>query len=383
MSCKTLPLILCCVLLGAASLFAAETVEIYADFSPGEFGRAKERDEVKQIPLSGFGAARTLAAPGPDGILTAVVLDYRVVDALTAFLTDYHERRLGSAWFWLEEAGGRKIFHYYDDSGGLKFSFSAEKPNAEIIAMIEAFYRRDPRNKRDVADHYRKNYVIRVHSAENIIDPWINSINFEEALTIAALIGDTTQELWGIRDGAGLLRNLPVLIAAKAALSLYQYRPIEKNEAEYLTFIRRVRDMSGSFVRNLHFTAMNEFETKPYYDFQLPEEFVVRGHGKAEDLVLFYADVLLRMGFQIRLLAVARDAETPMLVTLFREEGQGNWSALTERDIFTDAASHWRRVPGVIQSGETIWFHELDYERIFREKKIYEVPPGAWEKSTP
>jgi hypothetical protein len=381
MSSKTLPLILCCALFGAAFLHAAETVEIYADFNTGEFGRSAERREVKRIPLDGFGASRTLAAPDPDGILTAVVLDYRVIDALGAFLTDYHERRIGSAWFWLQEAGGRKIFHYYDDAAGLKFSFSAEKPNAEMIAMIEAFYRRDPRNRRDVVNHYRKNYVIRIHSAENFIDPWLNSIDFEEALAIAALIGDTTQELWGVRDGVGLLRNLPVLIAAKAALSLYQYRPVETNEAEYLTFIRRVRDMSGSFARNLRFTAMNEFETKFFYDFQLPEEFIVRGHGKPEDRTLLYTDVLVRMGFQVRLLAVARYAESPALVTLFREEERGNWSALTERDIFTDVAADWRRVPGVILSGEDIWYHEMDYERIFRERKVYDVPAGSWLKS--
>jgi hypothetical protein len=308
------------------------------------------------------------------------VLDARVVDALTAFLTDYHERRLGSAWMWLEKASGRKIFHYYDDSRGLAFSFSAEKPSAAMLSFIENFYRRDPRNKQEVAEHYRKNYVIRVHSAENIIDPWLNSIDFEEALGIATLVGDASQELWGIRDGKGLLRELPALIAAKAAISLYQYRPIEKNETEYLSFIRRVRDREGSFARNLHAAAMNEFDTGLFYDFQLPEEFVVRGHGKPEDLVLLYTDVLVRMGREARLLAVAVDAESQNLMVVFRESEKEDWSALTEKDIFLHVAADWKKIPALLMPGANVWFHEMDYPRIFRERKVYAVPAGSWRR---
>ncbi|MDR3199916.1 MAG: hypothetical protein LBT68_00530 [Spirochaetales bacterium] len=374
-------LTLCLAFSCAAFLSAAETVEIYTDFRAGKFGQAEERLAVKEISVNGFTSARTLAAPDPDGILTAVVLDARVVGALTSFLTDYHERRAGSAWLWLEDAGGRKIFHYYDDSQGLSFSFSAEKPDAAMLSFIEAFYRRDLSNKKDVAAHYKNNYVIRIHSAENFIDPWINSINFEEALVIATLIGDTTQELWGIRDGKGLLRNLPDLIAAKADISLQQYRPIETNEIEYLTFIRRVRDREGGFARNLRFMAMNEFDARPFYDFQLPEEFVVRGHGKPEDRVLLYTDILARMGYQTRLLAVAQDSESQNLVVVFREGERGNWSALTEKDIFPDAAADWKKIPAVIMPGENVWFHEMDFPRIFLERKVYDVPAGSWLKS--
>ena len=113
---------------------AADTVEIYADFRPAKFGQAEERAEVKV--RGGFDAAKTLSVPDPDGVLTAVVLDARVVDALTSYLTDYHERRIGPAWMWLQEAAGRRIFHYYDDSRGLAFSFSAERPNAAIISLV-------------------------------------------------------------------------------------------------------------------------------------------------------------------------------------------------------------------------------------------------------
>ncbi|MDR1932316.1 MAG: hypothetical protein LBQ57_05755 [Spirochaetales bacterium] len=381
MTCKRLLLIVLCNLLCAVALCAAETVKIYVDFRSGKFGQAGERAAVKEVPVSAFATARTLAAPDPDGILTAVVLDARVVEALTVFLTDYHERRAGSAWLWLEEAGGRKIFHYYEDSRGLAFSFSAEKPGPGVISLIDDFYRRDPANRKDVAAHYKKNYVIRVHSAENISEPWINSIDFEEALVIATLIGDTNQELWGIHDGAGLLRNLPSLVAAKAALSLYQYRPIEKNETEYLTFIRRVRDREGGFARNLRFAVMNEFDTRPFYDFQLPEEFVLSGNGKPEDRVLLYTDVLVRMGFEARLLAVARDAESQSLVVVFREGERGNWSALTEQDIFPNAAADWKKIPSVIMPGENVWYHEMDYQRVFRERKVYDVPAGSWIKS--
>jgi hypothetical protein len=367
-------------LLCAAAVFSAETVEIYTDFKAGKFGQSEERAGVRRFALADFSASKTLATPDPDGILTAVVLDAKVVDALTAFLTDFHERRIGSAWMWLEKTGGRNVFHYYDDSRGLAFSFSAERPGQAMISFIENFYRRDSANKRDVAGHYRKNYVIRIHAAENVIDPWINSIDFQEALLMATLVGDTWQELWGIHDGAGLLRDIPAFVDAKTALSLYQYRPVEKNEGEYLNFIRRVRDREGSFARNLRLTALSDFDTGMFYDFQLPEEFGVRGHGKPDELVLLYTDVLVRMGYEVKLLAVAGDSESQSLMVVFRETGRGNWSALTATDIFAYIAADWKRLPAVVISGENVWYHEMDYQRIFRERAVYNVPAGSWRR---
>lgn len=364
----------------AAAVFPVEDVEIYTDFRSGKFGQARERAGVKKFPLGGFSASRTLATPEPGGILTAVVLDATVVDALSVFLRDYYERRIGPAWMWQEKAAGGEIFHYYDDSLGLSFSFSVEKPGPQIISLIENFYRRDPVNRRAVAEHYRKNYVIRIHSAENIIDPWINTIDFQEALVIATLIGDTAQELWGIRDGAGFLRDIPAFVEAKTALSLYQYRQIEKNETEYLNFIRRVRDREGSFARNLYSAARNDFDTGMFYDFQLPEEFVVSGRGRDDDLVLLYTDVLARIGYEVKLLAVARDSESRNLVAVFRENGRADWSALTAQNIFTHIAADWKRVPAIVMSGENVWYHEMDYPRIFREHGVYEVPAGSWRK---
>jgi hypothetical protein len=366
----------------AAKALPAEAVEIYTDFRIGKYGQAAERAGILKFAMSDFSDSRTLATPDPDGILTALVLDAKVVDALTVFLTGYRERRINAVWMWIESSGGRKIFHYYNDARGLSFSFSVEKPGPEMISLIENFYRHDAANRREVAEHYRKNYVIRVHSAENVIEPWINTIDFREALLVATLAGDIDQELWGIRDGKGLLRELPAFIAAKSAISLYQYRPVEKNETEYLTFIRRVRDREGSFARNLRSAVLDDFDTGLFYEFQLPEEFVVRGHGKPDELVLLYTDVLVRMGYEVKLLAVARDSESQSLIAVFRESEKGNWSALTASDIFAYAAADWKKIPALVTSGEAVWYHEMDYLRIFRERKIYDVPAGSWQKSS-
>jgi hypothetical protein len=364
----------------AAAVFPWEAVEIYTDYKVGKFGQAEERAGVRKFSPGVFSASRTLATPDPGGIITAVLLDARVVDALNAFLTDYHERRVGSAWMWLEKTAAGNVFHYYDDSLGLSFSFSAERPGPQMVSFIENFYRSDPASRRGVVAHYKKNYLIRIHSAENIIDPWLNIIDFQEALLIATLIGDTRQELWGIHDGAGLLRDMPAVLEAKTAISLYQYRPIETNETAYLNFIRRVKEREGSFARNLRLASLSDFDTGLFYGFQLPEEFVARGHGTPDDLVLLYTDVLVRMGYEVKLLAVAQDSESRSLIAVFREKGRGNWSALTAEDIFAHTAADWKKLPAAIMPGENVWHHEMDYQRIFRERRVYDVPPGSWQK---
>lgn len=367
--------------LSAVPLAGIDSVEIYSDFNPREYGRSPRKADVKKISFEEFGVARTIAASDPDGILTAVVLDSRVVESLGNFLEGYHERRLGGAWYWMEEAAGRKIFHYYDDAAGLRFSFSAEKPGREITSVITGFYAGDPETRDIVLDHYRKNYVLRIHSAENINNPWINSITFEEALVAATLAGDRAQPLWGMRDGAGLLQDIPGLVAVKMALPLYHYRPIEKNEGEYMSFIRRINNMSGDFARNLHTTVIAEFGMESSQGFQLPEEYVARRAGSGTDAAFLYYDVLVRMGFHARAVAVARGSESPEPVVLFRHGERGNWGALSRTGFYPEVAADWTRVPALILDGKA-WYQEIDVSGLFRERRL-EYSADAWRPSEP
>ncbi len=349
-------------------LASREVVEIYADADPREFGRAPRREGILAFPFSEFSAVKTLAVPDPDGFLTAVLIDPRIVRSLETFLTGYRERRLAEAWLWLSPAAGRKIFHYYDDAAGLRFSFSAEEPGPEILAVVNRFYAGDRKTGDLVRRAYRENFVLRIHSAENLIEPWKDSLSFPEAMVVAGLIGNTDQPLWGIRDGKGLLRDLPEKIETKTALSLYHYRPIEKNEAAYLAFVRRVRSMEGSFPRNLHHLIAKGFRVDPDGAALLPEETVSRKTARGADLVLLAYDVLVRMGYQARVVSLGGDPDPPSLITLFREGERGDWGALTERDFFPDLAADWTRAPD-LAAGKSISWRELDPDVTFRSRK--------------
>ncbi len=365
---KILVLAAVSALLSASLLSAADAVEIYADPDPREFGRAPRRETVISFPFSEFGAVKTLAAGDPDGFPTAVLIDPRIVRSLEKFLTGYRERRLGGAWYWLDRTAGRNVFHYYDDEAGLRFSFSAEKPGPAVLAVVDRFYRGDPKTGGLVRRAYEENFVVRIHSAENLIEPWTDRLTFPEAMLAAGLVGNAEQPLWGIRDGKGMLRDLPAKIEAKTALSLYQYRPIEKNEEEYLAFIRRVRSREGGFAKNLHQLAAGAFTADPNLDFRLPEEIVTRGSARASDLVLLRYDILVRMGFQARVVSAGGDGREPPLMTLFREGEKGNWSAVTDRAFHDEVAADWTRVPAVIAGAGVSW-RELDPDATFRERK--------------
>ena len=357
-------------LIAAASVLAEDKVEIYSDYSVQEFGRAPKRVSVLSVPLREFSATRTNAVSDPDGVLTAVVLDAKVVDALYRFLDGFHERWLDPAWFWIDDAAlGRRIINYYDNGSGLRFSFSAEKPGKEMLRLIDAFYARDAKNRLEVRKSYEDNYVLRIHSAENIRDPWKDEISFEEVLLTASLIGDRDQPLWGVRDGFGLLKDFPARIQEKLHLRLDNYRPITDHEDSYLAFIGKINAMTGDFPRNLRYEAMSRIETNSSYEFQLPENLLERGKGHGRDLVLLYYDVLTRKGFQVKVLAVkGKDKEEPEYFALYRPGTKGNWGVLTAKDLFSDQGEEWKRIPEALAGPDAV-FAELEPRAIFAAKK--------------
>jgi hypothetical protein len=356
-------------------------IEIYSDFSPREFGRAPGRAAVKTYSIGDFSTTKTLQAGDPDGITTAVVISRRVVDSLNLFLEGFHERWLEPAWYWIEERPAGKIFHYYDNAAGIRFSFSAVKPGPEIFSVIDRFYRADPQTGNAVRRHYRENYVLRIHSAENFIEPWKDEISYEEALVLASYLGDRDQPLWGIRNGYGLLAGLPARIQEKVDLRLSNYRPVATNEDAYISFIRRIKRMEGDLTRNLHFEVMSKLEANSAYEFQLPEELVVRGKGQGRDLVLLYYDVLTRFGYQARFFAVKHKLDdAPGFILVFRGGPRGNWSVLTERDHFPDLTADWKAAPSIAANREVL-YAEIDPKPVFMSRKIELPPPRDWRLS--
>ena len=170
-----------------------DPISIYADFGDAMYGRSPYRLLLYTIDFSGFQTYETLPLPHETGWLTAITLSKEIVDKLKA-------GQLPLSNYISQEANKFMI-----DYKGFKMTFSVEKVSEPIINMINKLYTRLPETAKEVLQYYDNNYVIRVYSAENILDPKEQEITYNEALISAATIGDSRQLLWGIHDGYNLL----------------------------------------------------------------------------------------------------------------------------------------------------------------------------------
>ncbi|MDC7240316.1 MAG: hypothetical protein PQJ50_08145 [Spirochaetales bacterium] len=173
-------------------------VSIYDDFDDGSFGRSEYRSVLRSVKLSAFGRTKTHPVASPAWELTS---------HLTAVvLTAEREEEIRSGVYDSVISSDGEIYTY--SSGGLEFSFSLEKPGAEIRALLESYYKDEYTSWLEpVWEHYSSSYIIRIHSAENIFEPWREFIQYREALLMATILGDRDQWLWGIHDGLDILHH--------------------------------------------------------------------------------------------------------------------------------------------------------------------------------
>ncbi len=193
-----------CLLYVFFSSFAlsAETrmVSIYDDFDDGAYGRSEYRSVFRTVKLSAFSRSATVSADKDvsregKGLLTALVLSAETAGKL--------ER---GAYAEVSPASEEGIYRY--SKGGLEFSFSLEKPGSPVLQLLKDYYRGEYISwLESVTRRYEENYIIRIHSAENIFDPWTERIDYNEALLMATLLGDREQWLWGIHDGLDILNS--------------------------------------------------------------------------------------------------------------------------------------------------------------------------------
>ncbi|GAB4368270.1 MAG: hypothetical protein Kow009_05060 [Spirochaetales bacterium] len=377
------------LLLGLAFLMAEplilwsveeDRVLIYADASPRDFGKSWKRHGVRAVSFTQFSSARTLSTADPDGVLTVVLVDARVKRALDTFLDGFLERWVDPAWIWSEPRRNRTVYTYFDPALRLQFSFSLEKPDDRLLSLIDRTYANDPATRRNVRRLYQENYVVRIHAAENVFEPWLETITFEEVLLAATLIGNTFQPLWGVHDGCGLLEAFPDRVEAETSLSLVDYRPVRAHRSEYLSFILRVHRLAGRFPRNLWSEVNRIVERGEGNGLQLPEELIFRKKGRDVEKNLLYYDVLTRMGYETRLLAVRSSVGTdPFLMVLYREGGRGNWGALWADREEANVSADWKQVPSILLGGEPL-YEPVDALGIFQKKRIDWPEESHWKE---
>ncbi len=194
------------ILLTSIHLYSEEKpfVQIYKTHDNGLYGRSEDRDMVLAIKKSIFKRHKTLQAHSNFNFLTAVVLDTKIVNELERRFKSSNYSQIG----FVKITKNENIYTVEDDNLLLAFSFSYEKPGNKVIDIINSHYPRTSKYRKIVSDHYRDNYVIRIHSSENIILPEAQEITYDEALIMATIIGDTDQWLWGVHDGSNYLEDL-------------------------------------------------------------------------------------------------------------------------------------------------------------------------------
>ncbi len=185
------------------NIFADQIVNIWADNSPLHLGVSKERVWLKSYFLSNFNYYPTLDTDTKIGVPTVVTVSrelYFLLDDLLMYDKSFTKNSV-------IVSKSDNIYTFIDNSIQLEISFSLEKPGQDILNIISMIYKNDEKTKKIVTDHYLQSWIIRIHSAENVISPDLNTLDFDDILISATIIGEKFQWLWGVHDGVDYLYN--------------------------------------------------------------------------------------------------------------------------------------------------------------------------------
>lgn len=169
----------------------------YTESNQEMMGRTDKRNLISEIEAGTFYRTKTLPVMNSDeGILTAVLFGSEKAEMLLT----------GASLLPYRMVEGCRVFQFRYQ--GICIEFSLERPDADVLQVIEDYYIDYPEWLPRIEKYYNRNFVIRIFSAENFIDPEKNEINFEEVITAASFIGDKQQPLWGIHDGLDFLTRI-------------------------------------------------------------------------------------------------------------------------------------------------------------------------------
>lgn len=326
--------------------WATDDVSVYRYASKELAGRTQNRNSVLTLELDQFKQSESLPVPNGEGMLTAVVLDARCVDALE-FLTRNETVTVDGTAIEKVTVMDGSGYRVVAPAIGLEVAFIPEKPNEAILAQVDMVYANNLYWRRVVREHYLDNYVLRILNAENIIDGPKKTVDFIECMVMATLLGDSDQWLWGIHDGFGIFEDLTFEVGKRNNwyFTAYDnYRDFETNEAKMYNRIHSIEDLEGDFVENLAeyvksrtvFTEFNE-------TIIMPEVFIETGFGSGLDAACFYFDVLKRKRMNPKLIRLPNPGtagpalrmphrmlrDESLFFVVYKPDDAKSWSAVT------------------------------------------------------
>lgn len=182
-------------------------VSIYADHDNGLYGRSLYRTVILTVRDPLYKRTDTFYVSKEIGsYLTGVTVDATTVQVLQEAMQSGQTLYLGEYEIEIDRSVQSPtpefpVYRFRNNAQQLDTSFSVEKAPDDLITVIQQFYADDPKDCEIVVNYYKNNYIIRIFSAENFIDPWNHDISMNEALLMATYLGDLEQPLWGIADG--------------------------------------------------------------------------------------------------------------------------------------------------------------------------------------
>ncbi len=190
-----------------------EPVAIYLDFADGTFGHSLHRDQLWTVNETSFRRSQSFAVSSDiNSFLTAVVINKSVITELERrFAKEGNIINSGEYQITMNTVLAARsvtpitVYRFQSRRTGLDVSFSVDRAPASMFNIINRVYSDDAFWRGEVGDVYRNNFIIRVHAAHNLSEPWHQDVRFADAMLVATMLGDMEQQLWGIHDGNGLL----------------------------------------------------------------------------------------------------------------------------------------------------------------------------------
>lgn len=363
-------------------LFGEPVIGIYSAYEETLYGAARDRRGVLWFSLEDFHASESLDVSG-DGILTAVTVAKGIRDDLLNLVEEGGRWSRDGVTLTRYRKNGRDLFSLHYLPPDLRFTFSLEKPGDPVYDVIDLIYPARQDAAAEVKAHYSDNYVVRIHQAENVLEPEKNRVDFGEALLAATVLGEPFQHLLGIRDGYDLLGNIGYLVLEqnyKKPLGM-QYRPLAAHEDDINLFLMKLEEMEGDSEENLYKLAAASFQLNPPGEqLQLPEYFIRTMRGDSFDMAFFLYDILRRLGREVRFLAVASlDGLTEAEGAVVYRDGD-SWRFMDYLGLYAPASPDWTRLPALVHE-VTMLYREIDLTEFIETQALPNPREGDWKKS--
>lgn len=142
-----------------------------------------------------YGDTETFRTNNPDGNITTTIVLKEDYQALLHAFEDTMVLKNGEDTFLHIFRDKRHFFVVNRPDEGLFFTFSLEKADKSVIQSVILPYMNDPETQKEMYTRYKDNYIIRIHSAENIHDPENKDITDDEIRLMASLAADIITQL--------------------------------------------------------------------------------------------------------------------------------------------------------------------------------------------